>query len=685
MGSKASASSGIEEPAKKDQHKGQTKDQAKTSQDDEKPTKRADNGQQEDGEILRRSIREEKGRLAELLRNREFSADDYIRRMNELEKRIASLTEPFEEAGAQEPKEPKVQPAAEAPQPHAPQAQAPVPTKTPPQPRTATQLSTAVQQEAVSREEKAQPRPRQAPQAVETEAPAPAAEAELGAEAPQVPYEFTKWSIVACGEGAGRIASLYYGRWKNNAISDRVLLFNTAEADMKKVFLTLGTQIPRDRADEIRSRRAFKIGNFPYGAGNDWMNGEKAAREDPLIADYIRGMGTEATDVLLGIATLGGGTGCGSLPVIMRSLDKWNIRVNDFALAVWPFGYEAPQRHYNAVCGLTNLLALEGAPELVIIVDNTRLEEDFKEMSDVAKHYHINEKIVKVIDMMIAPGTSGSDKTIDIKDYTVWASKFRGARHFVPCLSLDMNPSIFKGFNVKDPKSFTASLAAILDITLGNSYAHIDPATALFVFFIIRVPDTQRDRYPPNDVERSFSEWAEARLPKRLSGYTSVVYDQDKTDSIDVLLLLGGFDLKPFLEPSLVKYGMIREMLGNDELLDMLDERRSEYLDANAKLQKRRSDLSSPQETRTTPSDAEQGHGQEEKQEKEKGKRAPKPQPQPKPQADKEHSGTTGEGGPTRPTGPGRSSGPAEPSRAAGSSAPTEQREANTPQSRRAS
>ncbi len=513
----------------------------------------------------REQIEEKKRRIESRLNDPEFRSDDFIRQMNELEKRIESLTKPL---GDQEPLGEEEEPFPPATEPGGD--------------------DTGLETETVETDE--DQAAEEAPEITATTPQPPVKETEAPEQETEiVPYEFTKWSILATGEGAGRIASLYYGQRKNSAISDRILLLNTAEADIRKIFMTLGTSVPKDFVERIRSEKAFRIGNFPRGAGNLWKNGEQAAREDPLISDYIRGMGAEASDVLLGIATLGGGTGCGSLPFILNSLANWNIQVDDFALVVWPFHFESPQRHFNAICGLSKLLASNGGPEMVILVDNSRLEEDFRDLTEVKRNYQINEKIVEVIDMMIAPGTSGSEKTIDTKDFTVWANQF-GARHFVPCLSLDMDPRIFKGFTPDNPSSFSSSLSAILDITLKNSYASIEARTTLFAFFVIRVPEGERDDYPPDFVERCFEEWAEVNLPMRISGYTSVVYDPGKRNSLDVLLLLGGFDLGPFIGNSLSKFETISKVLTmssrdiKPEEVGRLKEDLLEYVESNSQI-----------------------------------------------------------------------------------------------------
>jgi len=39
--------------------------------------------------------------------------------------------------------------------------------------------------------------------------------------------QFTRWIILASGEGAGRVASLYFTKMKNEAIDNRILLMNT--------------------------------------------------------------------------------------------------------------------------------------------------------------------------------------------------------------------------------------------------------------------------------------------------------------------------------------------------------------------------------------------------------------------------------------------------------------------------
>jgi len=60
---------------------------------------------------------------------------------------------------------------------------------------------------------------------------------------------FTRWSVIASGEGGGRIASQFFDRTENPGIDDRILVMNTNRADLRNTIDRLKAKLgaPRRR------------------------------------------------------------------------------------------------------------------------------------------------------------------------------------------------------------------------------------------------------------------------------------------------------------------------------------------------------------------------------------------------------------------------------------------------------
>jgi cell division protein FtsZ len=107
------------------------------------------------------------------------------------------------------------------------------------------------------------------------------------------------------------------------------------------------------------------------GACSDPQIGEDAAIAD---IDKIRGA-IAGTDVLFIVLGLGGGTGTGASPVVANLAREMGIFV--VALTIYPFRTEGTTRNQRARFGVDRL---KDAADVVVMVQNDKLVEDFPEM-----------------------------------------------------------------------------------------------------------------------------------------------------------------------------------------------------------------------------------------------------------------------------------------------------------------
>lgn len=391
-------------------------------------------------------------------------------------------------------------------------------------------------------------------------------------------HQSTNWSIIASGEGANRICLQYYSKCHDSVIGNKVLLLNTSPADVKpeKTFEYI---ISRDEDvkrvfEDIKRERICIFGKSPSGAGNNWKVGEKEAIDDfDTIRRYIANLKLSGRDVILGITTLGGGTGNGSLPYILHRLKTGKTLVSKeensyMALGVIPYDFEAPQRYFNTICGLTRLLKYgEGVKQnadMVLLVDNSKVEQMLKTTQSLQeeRYYLINQEIIKAIRMMIAPGGRMARTTIDVADYYQLPSNI-GVYHFAPCMSFGNDPEIFE-------------LETAMEVATQNPLAPLDPKTAIMAYIIALVPQEYVDngKFSQEDLEAKSYEWAVRHMAGKWGGimrYSSLVSSPDQ-ETLDVMVLLGGFSLNDIMAKCLQKYYDFLDVLeikkGKAELKD---------------------------------------------------------------------------------------------------------------------
>ncbi|MCQ4332345.1 hypothetical protein KM295_02345 [Natronomonas sp. F2-12] len=402
---------------------------------------------------------------------------------------------------------------------------------------------------------------------------------------------FTRWSVIASGEGGGRIASQFFDRAENPGIDERILVMNTNRSDLRNTIDRLQEHIGSGSDEEqLMNTHALEFGS-QQGAGNFFPNGEACALEDldRIVGDIQDQM--SGTDAFMHIATLGGGTGNGSIPYLIDQFknglpDAQSVDVEDWmesvihaAFGVWPYYYEQPQRHFNAVCGLSRLLRTEDGTQnagMVLLGANSHLEAASDDGN--GQYDSINGAIIEAVELMIGAGRE-TRSVIDIKDYVTIPSQM-DAYHFTPAVATDLDGSIFE-------------LEYMLEQAAENTFVPMDVETTRAAYAIVRAPESMIDNgeISEPDVYDAFRDWTDSH-GINVAGQASLTPKRGKGSDVDVLLLLGGFDLDPLLDHSWDDFEMLGESLagsnggGETDLthaeLDQIVTNLEEYTDPNA-------------------------------------------------------------------------------------------------------
>jgi cell division GTPase FtsZ len=378
--------------------------------------------------------------------------------------------------------------------------------------------------------------------------------------------QYTRWAVIASGEGGGRIASQFFTRAENPGIEDRILVMNTNRNDIRNTIDRIDAAVAED--EDIENTHALEFGDIA-GAGNSYHNGRKAAEQDltRIINRIKKVFGT--ADAFLHVATLGGGTGNGSIPYVIDQFknglsvgesEPWMDSVIHVAMAVWPYYWEPDQRHFNAVCGLSRLLQVPDGgqnADMVLLAANSQLDGD----GGSGNYDGVNEMIIKAIDLMIGAGRE-THGVIDIEDYVTIPSRY-GSYHFTPAVATGMDGDIYE-------------LEYMFDKAAENPFVPMDVSTSQIVFPVVRAPESMIENgdITEPEVYRTFNQWQESH-DLSIAGQASLTPKRGRGSEVDVLLLLGGFDLSPLLDHSLEQHRTVQENLarGGGPGTEGLDER----------------------------------------------------------------------------------------------------------------
>lgn len=375
---------------------------------------------------------------------------------------------------------------------------------------------------------------------------------------------YTNWSILGSGEAGTRVASLYFLRHAHASIKDRVLLLNSNEGDLRNVLQELKdsvvTEDQRGRYETAREHTT-RFGREKTGAGNNFWNGEQLARDDfdstirHRIADVIQGF----SDVVVSIAGLGGGTGNGSVPYLIYEMKHGDTPIasedmHHFSVAIWPYDHESVHRQFNAVCGFSRLLrygnegpGVQRNADAVVLCDNSTLVELVEEETgrEIQGYSEINERILEIVDGLISPSRRAIE-VIDAKDYVEQPHEM-GVQHFTAGLSLDNHVDLL-------------SVEGALDIAAEKTVVPMDPETALATYCVVEVPEGQvgEGEFTPDDLGEILDSWTRANTSSQVV-YKSIVPSNRLSNTFNVLLFLGGFDLEPFLEGPLEAFDRYKQ------------------------------------------------------------------------------------------------------------------------------
>ncbi|MCS7116874.1 MAG: hypothetical protein RMJ31_06530 [Nitrososphaerota archaeon] len=311
----------------------------------------------------------------------------------------------------------------------------------------------------------------------------------------------------------------------------------------------------------LPSKVMYRIGKRSRGTGHLWKVGERLASEEPSIKDLLIQAKADKADAVFFICSLGGGMGSGAAPYILSMLPEWGFRGGRFILAIMPYDNESDQLHFNAYCGLSRLIKYKMGfnSDLIILVNNTNLDH-YKTVDRYGKEIVGNDVLAAMIDMIVSAGDAGVYRRINVDDLVTYERSMK-VFHFSPCIALGHSMRIY------------SRLTNVLESAFARPLMPLDPDSAIFTYLFLRISESLKERMSYEDLLNEFEGWRQRNLPSSIVSYFGLSYVKDHMDKMDVLLLVGGYLLEPFIKRSYEGYQRVKgaSTLSPDELKTIED------------------------------------------------------------------------------------------------------------------
>jgi hypothetical protein len=246
------------------------------------------------------------------------------------------------------------------------------------------------------------------------------------------------------------------------------------------------------------------------------------------------------------VSSVWDGVGSALLPALISQFKVWNI--NSVALAVLPSKLQSSDVHFNAFSSMGICASKDFTP--VLLIDRDSLES-YVGVDRKGSRIRGNMVVNYVLELMLAKKTlvqelSELSRSFNVKIFTV----------------LPVTGASLKIYG---------SLENILNTALFRPLLTFDLSNASLLYVLLCMPLQLKDKLPREKIELVIANWFKGRASLKSIYVSDPIYVEDFSDRIDVVMLVGGFDVTKIFtsmekEVSVIKSDAIeRGLISKDE------------------------------------------------------------------------------------------------------------------------
>ncbi len=218
------------------------------------------------------------------------------------------------------------------------------------------------------------------------------------------------------------------------------------------------------------------------------------------------------------VASTWDGVGSALFPSLSSQLKVLNI--NSVAIAVLPSKAQPPDVHFNAFSSMGISVSTDVTPVLLIDRDNLEnyvgvTRKGAKIIGNIFLNYLLELLLEKVT---LVKELSELSRTFNIKIFTVLSATGASLR-------------------------VHASLENILNTALLRPLLTFELSSASLLYVLLRIPSHLKAKLPREKIELSIANWTKDKASLKSIYFSDPIYTEDTSDRIDVVMLVGGFDV----------------------------------------------------------------------------------------------------------------------------------------------
>jgi cell division GTPase FtsZ len=281
--------------------------------------------------------------------------------------------------------------------------------------------------------------------------------------------------------------------------------------------------------------------------------GERLASEDSNLDDRLLRSGIKATtrkQTIYLVSALGGGTGSGASPFILKRAKSLNPHIRSLVIAMMPAGDEPDSAHFNALSSLSRLIAADQEPlaDIILLADYDRLM-NIRGVSISGEELAREDLLSHLVAALVGAVTDSSSSEAD-PGYLAKMSSSMGINVFVPCLAVGRSLEIF------------GSIGNILESALSSPLAPINRESIMLSYVLVQAPNKLASSLHEKTLRAELNKWNKDHFPNLKDSVLQLSHSNRTSDRVDLCLLLGGTQLAIMAERAKQGFDRFKSIVG---------------------------------------------------------------------------------------------------------------------------
>ncbi len=306
--------------------------------------------------------------------------------------------------------------------------------------------------------------------------------------------------------------------------SSQILLKNSAIGKNEDLltFFILKTKEKTSKLKNSNNGKNDVLGVDEKADTHYWFDVQKYILQHDAIVEKLKSKPIDKLDGAIMVASIGEGVGSALLADLATRFKEGNV--NAVAFAIVPSRLQPPDTYFNALWSLATC-ASKGLPQILIDMDALESYVGVDRKGAILKGSQVLNYIV---DLALAREEFTQEffeisRSFNLRMFTVLSAT--GA-------SLNIYGSIRK----------------ILDSALLRPYTEFDLSTASVLYVLVRMPLQLKEKLSQNQIELSIEDWFNEKTSLKSVHVSEPIYVDEGSDRIDIVMLVGGFDLTNMVE-----------------------------------------------------------------------------------------------------------------------------------------